>query len=367
MTDAEYMRLALDAAGKGRGATSPNPMVGAVAVREGEVIGTGYHPGPGQPHAEVFALEGLGDALPDVTLYVTLEPCSIIGRTPSCAELILSRGIGRVVCAMEDPDARVSGRGIRRLREAGVEVTVGVLAQEAEALNEAYVKHRSTGLPFVTLKLAMTVDGYIATANGDSRWITCEESRSRAHGLRAEADAVMVGINTVRADDPELTVRLAPGRSPAKIVLDSQLALADLNDAKLYGGASVVVVCSEDAEDDRESKIEADGGRIWRFSGARPSLRDVLRRAADEGFLHVLIEGGGIVAGAALEDDVVDRLVLFIAPRLLGGGVRGVEGLRLDSIDASVPLEQVEIEKVGCDLMYAARIGERAASGAADH
>ena len=361
MTDVDYMHVALDLALKGRGATSPNPMVGAVAVRNGEVIGSGFHPGPGQPHAEVFALEGLGDGLREVTLYTTLEPCSHTGRTRPCADLIIEKGVGRVVCAMEDPDPHVCGSGLRRLRSAGVTVENGVLLDAAERLNEAYVKHRTTGLPFVTLKLAMTVDGYIAAPTGDSRWVSSEASRARAHGLRAEADAVMVGSGTVRADNPELTVRLADGRDPDKIILDSRLWIADQADLKVWGGTKLCVACSADASQDREAKVESAGGAIWRFESpsGRPPIRSVLRQAAEAGYLHVLIEGGGAVAGAAVNEDVVDRLALFIAPKLLGGGVRAVEGLGIEKIQDCVPLEDVEVERIGDDLLYLARVGNR--------
>jgi len=363
MTDSDYMRMALELAEKGRGLTSPNPMVGAVAVRGGQVVGTGYHPGPGHPHAEVFALEGLEAGLRDVTLYTTLEPCSFVGRTPACVDLILDRGVGRVVCAMEDPDPRVAGTSVGRLKDAGVKVETGVLLDAAEQLNEAYVKHRLTGLPFVTLKLAMTADGYLATASGDSRWITGEPARIRAHAMRAAADAVMVGLGTVLADDPELTVRHLSGRSPQKIVLDSRLEIAGRPEAKVFQGERVYVACREDADVSRALKVESAGGTLWRFPGDRPSLRGVLRQAAEQGFLNVLIEGGGSVAGSAMAEDVVDRLALFVAPKILGGGVRAVEGMRLDHVADAVPLEDVVVEPVGEDILYTARVGERSRGG----
>jgi diaminohydroxyphosphoribosylaminopyrimidine deaminase/5-amino-6-(5-phosphoribosylamino)uracil reductase len=252
MTDADYMRLALSLAEKGRGRVRDGALVGAVAVRNGHIVGKGHHPESGKPHAEVYALADVAVGTPDVTLYVTLEPCAHTGRTPPCVDLLIRKGVARVVCGMVDPDKRVSGRGIRRLREAGISVEVGVLEGEARRLNEAFVKHRTTGLPFVTLKLAQTLDGRIGTATGESRWISSDVSRIRAHGLRAEATAVMVGRRTVDADDPLLSVRHLDGPDPVKIVLDGRLETS--RDAKVFEGAPLILAAAQGVSKKKKSK-----------------------------------------------------------------------------------------------------------------
>jgi diaminohydroxyphosphoribosylaminopyrimidine deaminase/5-amino-6-(5-phosphoribosylamino)uracil reductase len=254
MTDVDNMRLALSLAEKGRGRVRDGALVGAVAVRNGHIVGKGYHPESGKSHAEVYALEGVADGTPDVTLYVTLEPCAHTGLTPPCVDLLIKKGVVRVVCGMVDPDRRVSGRGIDRLREAGIRVEVGVLEGEARRLNEAFIKHRTTGFPFVTLKLAQTLDGRIATALGESKWISSDVSRTRAHGLRAEATAVMVGRGTVDADDPALSVRHLDGVDPVKIVLDSRLEIS--RGAKVFDGAPLILAAAEGVS---KKKNRSDG------------------------------------------------------------------------------------------------------------
>ena len=352
MTDEAYMRRALHLAEQGRGRVHPNPMVGALAVCGEQVVGEGYHPGPGQPHAEVFALEGVKAC--GVTVYVNLEPCSFAGRTPPCADLLVQKGVDRVVCAMEDPDERVSGKGFARLQEAGIEVQVGVLEAEARALNVAYVKHRSTGLPYVTLKLAQTLDGRIATVRGDSKWITSEGSRVRAHRLRADADAVLIGNGTLKADDPELSVRHVEGASPAKIVLDSRLEISTA--ARVFDGAPLKVATVSGVLEARIKAVEEAGAGVWALPGAggQVALRDVLVRAGDEGYLHVLIEGGGQVAASALREGLVDRVAVFIAPKILGQGIASVGDLEIDRVDDAIELDTVEIERIGEDLFYTA-------------
>lgn len=355
MTDSDYMRRALDLAAQGRGLTHPNPMVGAVAVQNGTVIGEGFHPGPGQPHAEVFALKNMPEGAPGVALYVTLEPCAFHGRTPPCADLVIQKGVSRVVCAMADPDVRVSGRGIEKLKAAGIAVSAGLLEAEARALNQAYIKHRTTGLPFVALKLAQTLDGCIATTSGDSKWITSEASRTRGHAMRAQADAILIGSGTVQADNPALSVRLAPGRSPVKIALDSRLEISPK--AKIFSGAPLVIATAEGAPQARIATLEAAGAQIWCLPAhnGRPDLTHVLRKAADAGWLHVLIEGGAQVAASALKAGLVDRLFVFIAPKLLGAGLPSIGALGIAHIAEAIALQDIHIERIGDDLLYSAR------------
>lgn len=360
MTDVDYMRLALSLAEKGRGGVRDGALVGAVAVLEGQVIGEGYYPESGKPHAEVYALEGMADGTPGVTLYVTLEPCAHTGRTPPCVDLLIKKGVARVVCGMMDPDRRVSGRGIQRLREAGVRVEVGVLEEEARRLNEVFVKHRTTGLPFVTLKLAQTLDGRIATASGESRWISSHASRVRAHGLRAEASAVMVGRGTVDADDPALTVRHLDGPDPARIVLDSRLEIS--TDARVFDGAGLILAAAKGVSKKKVEAMEARGARVWVCpqQGGRPLIRDVLCRAGAEGLTHVLIEGGGSVAASALRERLIDRLAVFVAPAILGKGIDSVGDLGITRIADAIHLSQVEVDWTGPDLFYTARMRDAA-------
>lgn len=354
--DEPYMRLALDMAGQRLGTTSPNPTVGAVLVRQGEVVGQGVTQPVGGPHAEVGAIREAGEKAAGAVLYVTLEPCAHHGRTPPCVDRVLSSGIARVVCAMIDPDTRVSGRGVERLRQAGVEVTVGVLEREARRLNAYYVKHRTTGLPFVVLKLAQSLDGRIATASGDSKWITGEAARRRAHGLRSRVDAVLVGAGTVVADDPMLTVRMVEGRDPARIVVDSALRIPET--ARILGPGRVIVATADRADEGRVRRLRERGAEVWRFPGAdgRVDLRALVAELGRKDFLSVMIEGGGQVAASALRAGLVDQVQVFIAPRLIGAGVGAVGGLNIARITEAVQLADVEIEAVGDDLLYIASV-----------
>ncbi len=356
MTDVDYMKIALGLAERGRSTARPNPMVGAVAVRGEQILGEGYHAGPGRPHAEVVALDPVSDGDRDVTLYVTLEPCVHTGRTPPCVDLLIKKRVSRAVCAMVDPDQRVSGRGIDRLREENIQVEVGLMEEEARRLNEVYVKHRTTGLPFVTLKLAQTLDGRIATVAGDSRWITSEESRKAAHRMRADVDAVIVGGRTVKADDPRLSVRHVPGDDPVKIVLDSRLEVSE--DAQIFRGARLVLAAAEGVSRERKQAVEDAGAHVWEtpLDAGRPLLAGVLKRAGSEDLTHVLIEGGGEVAASALREGLVDRLAIFIAPKLLGSGVHSVADLGIDRLSDAVCLEDTAVERIGDDLLYTARV-----------
>ena len=356
MNDKSYMRLALDLAWQRLGTTSPNPTVGAVVVRAEEVVGRGVTQPVGGPHAEVGALNEAGEKAAGATLYVTLEPCAHHGRTPPCADLILSRGVTRVVCAMEDPDARVAGRGIERLRRAGVGVTVGVLEQEARRLNAFYIKHRTTGLPFVVLKLAQSLDGRIAAASGDAKWITGEAARQRAHLLRSRVDAVLVGAGTVLADDPMLTVRMVEGRDPARIVVDSALRIPET--ARVLRPGRVIVAAADRADEGRAQRLRERGAEVWRLPAVdgRVDLRALVAELGRRDFLSVMIEGGGQVAASALRAGVVDQVQVFIAPRLIGSGVDAVGDLNVTKIAEAVRLTDVEIERLGDDLLYIANV-----------
>ncbi len=332
------MREALELARRGAGTTSPNPMVGAMVVAGSRVVGRGYHVRPGSPHAEVLAIEEAGGASRGATLYVTLEPCAHWGRTPPCTDAIIDAGISRVVAAMEDPDRRVRGRGLRRLAEAGVETSVGIAEDGARRLNEAYVKYRTTGLPFVTAKWAMSLDGRIATRAGESRWISGAASRALVHEVRAASDAILVGIGTVLRDDPQLTARDVPSgrpvtRQPARIVLDSTLRIP--LDARVLDrdGAPVLVATTSRARPEARRALEARGVEVIAADGPARQV-DIGLVCAELGrreMMSVLVEGGGTVHGAFVDAGAVDRFLVFVAPVILGGpapgpvGGRGVE------------------------------------------
>lgn len=349
------MALALRLAARGRGTTSPNPMVGAVVARGDRVVGRGYHRRAGGPHAEVFALDGAGGEARRATLFVTLEPCRHQGRTGPCTERIVEAGVSEVVVAMIDPFPEMAGRGVARLRRAGVRVRVGEGEGEARRLNEAYLFRLREGRPWVDLKLAATLDGKIADAAGRSRWITGERARRRVHDLRWGADGVLVGVETVLRDDPRLTARKGRGtRSPLRIVLDS--ALRTPPEAALFAGGEpgrTIVACRADAPAGRRRALESAGALLWtvpplRGGGVSPAA--VLRRLARSGVNRLLVEGGGAVAGSFLARGLVERMHYFVAPRLLGSGKDGVRIAPPRRLANAVPLRPAGVRRHGDDL-----------------
>jgi diaminohydroxyphosphoribosylaminopyrimidine deaminase/5-amino-6-(5-phosphoribosylamino)uracil reductase len=328
MTNDEYwMRQALKLASLGRHA-SPNPMVGCVIIGlDGARLGRGFHPEPGSPHAEIYALAEAGERAKGATAYVTLEPCSHFGRTPPCADALIKAGVSRVVASMLDPDTRVSGQGARRLIDAGIRVDTGVLEREAHRLNEAYIKHRLTGLPFVTVKVASTLDGKIASATGDSKWITSQVTRNWVHRrLRDRVDAIIVGIGTVLADNPALTTRLTSrvSRHPLRVVVDSHLRIR-LNSQLVTPGAlpgKTVVACLSSAPEEKKSALESQGTRLivcGDDGDGHVNLRELMKRLGAMNITHALIEGGGLLIGGALRAGLVDRYISTIAPKIIGG------------------------------------------------
>ena len=358
MHDSDYMQMALALAEKGVGYVSPNPMVGAVVVNNGQVVGRGYHQAVGGPHAEVHALDDAGESARGATLYVTLEPCNHHGRTPPCTEKILASGIHRVVVAMQDPNPGVCGGGNERLRAQGVSVDCGVCEARARKLNESFIKHVRTGHPFVTLKMAATLDGRIATASGDARWVTGPPAREMVHRMRHAMDAILVGAGTVRADDPELTVRLngEQGKDPARFVLDARLSIS--GQARMLNQASTAatyVVCSVDASDADKQRLIKKGARIIEAPGRRgdivwPFLMD---KMGAMGITSLLIEGGAAVAADALAAGVIDKVVLFFAPKLLGGddGIPLFRGPGVAAMKEALPLKNVRVDRIGEDIL----------------
>jgi diaminohydroxyphosphoribosylaminopyrimidine deaminase/5-amino-6-(5-phosphoribosylamino)uracil reductase len=364
-TDARFMRQAFELAGRGRGATSPNPLVGAVIVKDGLVVGAGYHERYGGPHAEVNALAEAGARARGATLYVTLEPCSVSGKTPPCTDAILAAGIARTVVTTEDPNPDVSGRGLAILRDAGVRVECGLMSEEALRLNAAYFKFRDTGLPFTTLKLALSLDGRIAPPPGGPRWTSSEESRSLVHDMRAGADCVMVGIGTVLADDPRLTARtdgaaVPPERQPARLILDTRLRIpSECAIVSRPSDARTIVACGVDADIDRAAELERAGLAVWRFEtpDGRLDLRAVLVRAAADGLISVLAEGGATVATSLLDCGLVDRVAFFIAPRLYGAaGVPALQSLGEACRGRGPALTNTSWTRIGSDCLFEADV-----------
>ena len=325
------MRRALSLAERGRGRTAPNPIVGALVVRDGRVVGEGWHRAVGRDHAEIEALRRAGRLARGATMVVTLEPCTHWGRTPPCAEALIEAGIARCVVAQRDPDPRVNGRGLRRLRAAGVKVELGVLAAEARAQLAGYLRSRRLGEARVTWKVAATLDGRITDARGRSRWITGPAARADAHRLRAASDAIVVGAGTARADDPRLTARgIANAPSPLRVVVDSGLRLPLR--LKLFSGAlasGTVVACTTRAPRSRERALAARGVKVWRVAAerGRVSVGALVRRFAREGRHEVLLEGGAALGSAFLRAGLVQRIVLYTAPLVLGDGLAWCAGL----------------------------------------
>ena len=357
--DLRWMARALTLASKGLGRTSPNPMVGAVIVRDGEIVGEGFHPQAGEPHAEVFALREAGARAKGATAYVSLEPCNHHGRTPPCTEALIAAGVARVVVAATDPNPLVSGRGLDRLAIAGVAVASGLLEAESRRLNEAFERWITTGRPFVTVKLATSLDGRIAAQTGRSQWITGAPARAQVHRLRAHADAVLVGSGTALADDPRLTARDVPGpwHPPLRIVVDSALRVpprAKLFDPAAPGGALVATALPEDAPAARA--LIARGVTVWSLPGAdgRVDLAALLERlgARDPApVTSLLVEGGGVLAGALLRAGLVDKLVTHVAPLVIGGdGKPAFDALGLAAPADGPRFRFAEVERLGDDL-----------------
>lgn len=349
------MRMACRLARKAAGRTSPNPTVGAVLVRGGKIVGTGYHRFAGGDHAEIIALKRAGAKAKGATLYITLEPCSHHGRTPPCTRALIRAGISDVVAGIRDPNPVVAGRGLQQLRRAGIGIRVGLRETECLGLIEAFTKFITKRLPFVTLKLAASLDGKIATASGDARWISGEESRQIVHRLRNEVDALIVGSATVRADDPQLTCRVPGGRNPRRVILDSRLRLPLSSQIfQQPDPEKTIVAASITASSKKARAIEARGAQVWRLPlrAGRIAWRPLLRRMARAGIVSVMIEGGAAVAASALADKVVDKVLFFYAPKILGGDARVmIDGLNRRHVRQAIALRNIDVRRSGGDLL----------------
>ncbi|WP_274372361.1 MULTISPECIES: bifunctional diaminohydroxyphosphoribosylaminopyrimidine deaminase/5-amino-6-(5-phosphoribosylamino)uracil reductase RibD [Synergistales] len=347
-----YMRMALSLAERGTGWTSPNPRVGCVIFDEKEerVLGWGYHRRFGGPHAEVKALERAGERARGATAVVNLEPCCHFGKTPPCAPRLVEAGVGRVVVGMRDPNPCVDGGGIEILRKAGIDVVLGVLEEECLHVNRGFVKALTGGRPWVTVKAALSLDGAIALGDGESRWISGALSRSKAHLLRGENDAILVGIGTVLKDDPELTVRLVSGQSPLRVVLDSRLRTPAC--AKVIGDGRCLVVGTAESDPKRAETLRKAGAEVVLLDApeGRFRLDELLSLLVRRGVLRLLVEGGASVIQSFIEERLVDEVSLFLAPKFLGRGIPFTGNLRLRHMGEAIALRAATIRQVDGDL-----------------
>ncbi len=362
MDDKYYMKMALDLAKKGEGSTSPNPMVGAIIVKKGIIVGKGYHQAAGMVHAEVNAIDDAGALAKDATLYVNLEPCNHTGRTPPCTEKIIAAGIKRVVIAMGDPNPGVKGGGTDYLESRGINTTLGVCKDEAEKLNEIFIKFIRTKRPFSIIKCAATLDGRIATKTGDSKWVTGEVSRKFVHRLRHAVDAVMVGINTVERDDPSLTTRLVDdlknlkGLDPIRIILDTTLRISEKAKVlRLNYDSDTIIVYGNSAPKDKKTRLEKRGVRVIesKVTDGLIDLDVLMDILGDIGITSLLIEGGSRVIASALAAEIAEKIIFFFAPKILGGddGMPICKGKGASAMNNCIPVKDIRVRRFGDDVM----------------
>ncbi|MFH1050763.1 MAG: bifunctional diaminohydroxyphosphoribosylaminopyrimidine deaminase/5-amino-6-(5-phosphoribosylamino)uracil reductase RibD [bacterium] len=372
MTEREAMARAIELAQKGTGFVSPNPRVGAVILKNGELISEGYHKKFGGPHAEVEAIKNAkGVDLEGATIVVNLEPCSHFGKTPPCCDLIIEKKFSKVVIGMKDPNPIVAGKGIKKLRKAGIEVVSGVFEKEAKWLNRTFIKHITAGMPYVVLKVAQSIDGKIATVSGESQWITCEESRQEGHKLRAELDAVLVGKNTVLKDNPQLTVRLKSvyqvnkvrkvrkvykERNPFRVVLDTNLSLPLIKNVFIDENNNKTIVCCSEksADSDKAKKLIKLGVNILAIKTGKNKkidLQDCLNKLSEQfQIASVLVEGGAEIHSSFIKQNLVDEIRFFIAPKIIGKGISAFDRLELKKLSDASEFEIKEVCRSGEDL-----------------
>ncbi|WP_252178442.1 bifunctional diaminohydroxyphosphoribosylaminopyrimidine deaminase/5-amino-6-(5-phosphoribosylamino)uracil reductase RibD [Endozoicomonas sp. 4G] len=362
--DHEMMSRALRLAHKGLCTTMPNPRVGCVIVKNGVVVGEGFHEYAGEPHAEVHALNMAGDKAEGATVYVTLEPCSHFGKTPPCVEALIKAKVGRVVVAVEDPNPLVSGRSMNRLSDAGIEVESGVLEAEAKALNPGFIKKMVSGQPYVRLKLAMSLDGRTAMASGESQWITGPAARSEVQKLRAQSCAIMTGVGSILHDNSSLTVRAEElglpdaeklaRRQPLRVVLDSSLQ-TPVAAKVVTGPGKVLIVCTDQAEQSRQARLEAAGAEVLRLNaGKQVDLKALMTELARRDCHEVLLETGATLAGAAVSEGLVDEMNIFMAPTLMGSAARPLLNLPFQSMSEKLGLNISDIRAIGDDWLIKA-------------
>ncbi|MFJ7667367.1 bifunctional diaminohydroxyphosphoribosylaminopyrimidine deaminase/5-amino-6-(5-phosphoribosylamino)uracil reductase RibD [Lysinibacillus sp. NPDC097195] len=355
-TDEKYMQLALDLAASARGNTNPNPLVGAVIVKDGVIVGTGLHRKAGEPHAEVHAFRMAGEHAKGATLYVTLEPCSHYGKTPPCANLVKDSQVSRVVVAMQDPNPAVAGKGIQLLRDAGIEVEVGVLEEQSRRLNERFIHNMLTKRPFVISKYAMTLDGKIAAHTGHSKWVTGAAAREDVHYIRHEVDAILVGVGTVIADNPSLTTRLNDfhGKNPIRIIMDSSLRTPLHAKVLNVEEAQTIIVCSEEVSRQQIEIFEAQGVTVLpvRRDSEGLHIDEMLEKLYLLGITDILVEGGSAINASFLQNAAINKYVIYIAPKVLGGrlSLTPIAGYNAASMDEAWDVEFDAFDKIGQDL-----------------
>ncbi len=350
-----YMNLAMKLALKAKGKTYPNPMVGALVVKGDRIIGRGFHAKAGLPHAEIIALDEAGKSSKGAILYVTLEPCVHYGRTPPCVDRIISSRVKEVVVGMVDPNPINNGKGIAILKQHGIKVSVGVLEDKLKRMNEVFVKYISKRMPFVTVKVAESLDGRIATRTGDSKWITSDKSRGFAHRIRQDFDAIIVGVNTVLRDNPKLDAWFTK-KQPIKIIVDSQLSTPQ-NSNVFSHGASVIIVTlpTKSGQETENRKILVDKAKILEVKekGGQINLKDMLKRLFQLGIRNILVEGGGTLNGSLFDDGLVDKIMFFISPRIIGGkeAIGSVMGQGIARVERSVMIKDLKLRRFGEDIL----------------
>lgn len=357
---AYYMHLALSLALKAKGSTGPNPMVGALVVKDSRIVGRGFHEKAGSPHAEIAALDEAGLKAKGASLYVTLEPCAHFGRTPPCVDRIVKSGIKRVIVGMVDPNPLNNGRGINMLKTHKVKVEVGVLQDKLARINEVFIKYISQRLPFITVKVAQSLDGRIATRLGDSKWISSDKSRAVAHRLRKNYDAVMVGVNTVLRDNPRLDAWFSQ-RQPAKVIVDSQLSTPE--DANIFSKGSRVIIITLPAQPGQETenrKILGQKAKILEVKGrgGQISLKAAMRNLAEIEISSILVEGGGTLIGSLFDEGLVDKILFFTSPKIIGGrdAISSVMGRGIARVDKAVKLHDIRLTRIGEDFLIVAYV-----------
>jgi diaminohydroxyphosphoribosylaminopyrimidine deaminase/5-amino-6-(5-phosphoribosylamino)uracil reductase len=353
--DESWMKRVLRLAEKGRGRTSPNPMVGAILVKDGRIVAEGYHAKAGEPHAEIIALRKTGKEAKEATLYLNLEPCTHYGKTPPCAPVVIEAGVRRAVIGMEDPNPLVKGRGVEALKRAGLDVYVGILEKECRRLNEAFCKYILNKEPFLILKVVATLDGKIATRKGESQWISGEASRRFVHRLRDQVDGVIVGIGTVLKDDPMLTARVKGGKDPYRIILDSRLRIPENAKVIEISPSKTIVATTELAPGDKVERLEKKGVRVLILDSkkGRVDLKPCLFKLGEMGMMSLLVEGGSQLNGSFLDEGLIDKIFLFLSPKLIGDpqALGMFDGHGVTSLKEAIPLNELKIRRIGGDLL----------------
>jgi diaminohydroxyphosphoribosylaminopyrimidine deaminase/5-amino-6-(5-phosphoribosylamino)uracil reductase len=350
-----YMHLAMNLAVRAKGKTSPNPMVGALVIKDGRIVGKGYHEKAGLPHAEVVALDEAGEKSKGASLYVTLEPCTHFGRTPPCVDRIIKSGIKEVIVGMADPNPLNNGRGINILKQHKIKVEVGFLEDKLRKINESFIKYITKRIPFITVKVAQSLDGKIATRTGDSKWITSDKSRAFSHRLRQGYDAIMVGVNTILRDNPRLDAWFSK-KQPIKIVVDSQLSTPQ--DANIFSLNTQVIIATllvRPGQETENRKILAKKATILevREKAGQINLKALMKKLAQLEISNILVEGGGTLIGSLFDEGLVDKVLFFISPKIIGGkeAISSVAGGGIAQVDKSIKLKKVKLKRLGEDFL----------------